>query len=72
MRMQTATDNPSRTEPLFYSIARTAQLLSTSTTTIRRMIRDGQIPVKVIGHGKVRQRKLIPRAFVHGLAELGN
>lgn len=59
-------------EPLFFSIIQAAQALNCSTSTVRRLIRSGEIPTRAIGTGTQRFRRLIPRSFVQSLAAQGN
>lgn len=52
-------------EPLVYNVAEAAQVLSTSTNTVRRMIERGVLPVVPhMGH-----RVVIPRSAVARLVE---
>jgi len=52
-------------EPLVYSVRKAAHVLATSTTTIRRLVDEGVLPV--VPH--MGQRIVIPRAAVARLVD---
>jgi excisionase family DNA binding protein len=54
-------------EPLVYSVREAAQVLSTSTNTVRRLVDDGVLPI--VPH--MGQRIVIPRTAVVRLVEAG-
>jgi excisionase family DNA binding protein len=54
-------------EPLVYSVREAAQVLSTSTTTVRRLVDDGVLPI--VPH--MGQRIVIPRSAVARLVDEG-
>jgi len=56
---------PADPEPLVYSVRENARVLSTSTTTIRRLIDEGVLPI--VPH--MGQRIVVPRMAVLRLVE---